>query len=215
MRSPDGHRSTRAASRSSRTTAPARPRAGKGRATVVALAIVGALVGLLGVSAKAVSPGLGFSPASLVPASGAWLGAWVKAPSSGSLSAQEQAMLDREASIGRKFAIGHSWIPWGSGLGGLPAWHISQGRIPMISFGHGGTTREAADGRHDDYFRSIARSVASLHSPVLLRYYWEMDGNKHSASVGSGADFIAAWRHVHDLFTAEGVPAAWVWGAER
>jgi beta-mannanase len=53
---------------------------------------------------------------------------------------------------------------------------------------------------------------------VLLRFAQEMNGNWYPWSTGSGgalkrpALFVAAWRHVHDVFTAAGATNVhWVW----
>ena len=53
-------------------------------------------------------------------------------------------------------------------------------------------------------------AVAALGRPVLLRYGWGMDGAGPTAT-RSGAAYVAAWRHVHDLFAAQGVRGFWVW----
>jgi mannan endo-1,4-beta-mannosidase len=76
--------------------------------------------------------------------------------------------------------------------------------------------RSIADGAHDAYIRSWARGLASYGKPVRLRFAQEMNGNWYPWSVGSygnrGAEFVAAWRHVHDLFRAAGATnVLWVW----
>src|SRR5204863_5267335 len=46
----------------------------------------------------------------------------------------------------------------------------------------------------------------------FLRFFHEFDGDYRRPVVHSAADFIAAWRHVHDVFVAEGATnVAWVW----
>ena len=67
-------------------------------------------------------------------------------------------------------------MPWGAGLGEVPAANVAAGRTPMISFGRAGSPRAVAAGRHDRYLAALARSVAALGRPVLLRYAWGMDG---------------------------------------
>jgi mannan endo-1,4-beta-mannosidase len=63
-----------------------------------------------------------------------------------------------------------------------------------------------AGGQHDDYVRQWARAAASSGVTVLLRFAPEMNGNWRPWSVGdSAADFVAAWRHLHDVFAREGV----------
>jgi parallel beta-helix repeat protein len=47
---------------------------------------------------------------------------------------------------------------------------------------------------------------------VLLRYAWAMDtASQRTTTRSRGAAYVAAWRHVHDLFAAQGVRAFWVW----
>jgi parallel beta-helix repeat protein len=171
-------------------------------ATAVALALV--LLGGLTLSAKALDP----TPAATFPP--ALLGSGSQ---TGTTEAQMAASGRLEAAIGRKLNIGHSFVSWGAELGDLPAANLAAGRTPMISFGRGASSRAVAAGRDDTYLRSLARSVARLGQPVLLRYAWGMDGwaRRDSTGSGSGSAFVAAWRHVHDLFAAQGVQAFWVW----
>jgi parallel beta-helix repeat protein len=124
---------------------------------------------------------------------------------------QEAATGALEAAIGRKLAIGHSFVRWGEGLGSMPADDLENQRIPLISFGAGGSWGDVAAGRHDAYLRSLAKSIGALGHPVMLRYAWDMDRSGRRGSARSGAAFVAAWRHVHELFGAAGVSAAWVW----
>jgi hypothetical protein len=161
-----------------------------------------ALLGGLTLSARALDRA---GPPTSAPA---LLGAGSRAATT---AAQQAADGRLEAAIGRKLSIGHSFVPWGAALGDLPAANLAAGRTPMISFGRGASSRAVAAGRHDAYLRSLARSVAGLGQPVLLRYAWGMDGWARRADAGSGPAFVAAWRHVHDLFAAQGVQAFWVW----
>jgi hypothetical protein len=51
-----------------------------------------------------------------------------------------------------------------------------------------------------------------MGTPVFIRWFWEMDGNKKSAFVASPASYQKAWRHIHDIFVAAGATnAVWVW----
>jgi hypothetical protein len=172
------------------------------RRPATAVALVLTLLGGLTLSAKALDRA---GPPTSDPA---LLGAGSRAATT---AAQQAADGRLEAAIGRKLSIGHSFVPWGAALGDLPAANLAAGRTPMISFGRGASSRAVAAGRHDAYLRSLARSVAGLGQPVLLRYAWGMDGWAGRADAGSGPAFVAAWRHVHDLFAAQGVQAFWVW----
>jgi hypothetical protein len=176
------------------------------RSRVLAIGgVVLALVGALALSARALVPAA--SDQARPPV---LLGAYADGGEA-SAASQQAATRRLEAAIGRKLAIGHSLVPWGAGLGSLPAWNVAEGRTPMISFGNGASPRAVAAGRYDTYLTSLARSVAALGRPVLLRYASDMDRSRWAGSAQSTTSFVAAWRHVHDLFGAQAVPASWVW----
>ncbi|MEX5299168.1 glycosyl hydrolase [Kocuria sp. CPCC 205292] len=86
----------------------------------------------------------------------------------------------------------------------------------------GGTDQPAhsldaiASGAHDAHITDWATRLADWGSPVMLRFGHEMNGNWYPWSEGvngNGAgDYVAAWRHVHDIFTAAGADnVRWVW----
>jgi beta-mannanase len=175
--------------------------------SVTALLLLAGLVGALTVSARAFPPSSPQRQAPLTP-SAAWLGAWVQ-PASFSRQVQQAAVLELERQIGRRLAIDHTYVPWGTGLGWRPAWDVSLGRIPIITFGNGGNTSEIAQGRHDVYLRQLSEAVRELGKPVFLRYAHRMDLPSASSWVGDPASYVAAWRHVHEIFS--GLPVSWVW----
>jgi hypothetical protein len=75
---------------------------------------------------------------------------------------------------------------------------------------------DVANGDYDSYIREYAEDAASWGHPFFLRFDWEMNGNWFPWSVGangnSAADYVAAWRHVHNIFTSVGATnATWVW----
>lgn len=77
----------------------------------------------------------------------------------------------------------------------------------------------------DQFVTQFARSAKAWGHPFLLRFNWEMNGwwqfpwasavnpSTHLAINGNTpADYVAAWKHVHDIFVREGaVNANWVW----
>jgi hypothetical protein len=103
------------------------------------------------------------------------------------------------------------------------------GAIPMLSWssaaiGAGVDPEQQPDfqladvtsGRYDDYIRSFATAARDWGHPFFLRFDWEMNGNWFPWNVlingNSPADFVPAWRHVHDIFTSVGATnATWVW----
>jgi beta-mannanase len=177
----------------------------------VVIGMVAALPAVLALSAKAFSP----TPAGSTDAQGgvgAMLGAYVRSTASNSRADQQAAFTAFERDAGRKLAIDHFYLPWGNGPSGLEAraaWDLANGRVPMVTFGTGGDTVQVARGDQDGYLASLAAAVRSLGKPVLLRYAPTPDTAGSASWVHSGSDYVAAWRHVRQVFA--GVPAAWVW----
>jgi len=74
-----------------------------------------------------------------------------------------------------------------------------------------------ANGAHDAYIRQWALDAKSWGHPFFLRFDWEMNGNwqfswSEQLNGNQAGDYIAAWRHVHDIFTQNGVTnVTWVW----
>jgi hypothetical protein len=73
-----------------------------------------------------------------------------------------------------------------------------------------------AAGAYDTYIRGWASAAASWGHPFFLRFNWEMNGNWFPWGAGangnSAEDYIAAWRHVHDIFASAGATnVTWVW----
>ena len=71
-------------------------------------------------------------------------------------------------------------------------------------------------GDHDAYIRRWAREAKAWGHPFFLRFNWEMNGNwfpwSENRNGNSSGEYVAAWRHVRDIFRAEGVTnAKWVW----
>ncbi|MET3809925.1 glycosyl hydrolase [Arthrobacter sp. UYEF3] len=94
-----------------------------------------------------------------------------------------------------------TWEPWAWGGGtNQPAYALD--RITAGSF--------------DPYLRQWGESLAAWGHPVMLRFGHEMNGNWYPWSEGingNGAgDYVAAWRHVHDVVTATGASnVTWLW----
>ena len=73
-----------------------------------------------------------------------------------------------------------------------------------------------ANGSHDEYIRQFADDAAAWGKPFYLRFAHEMNGNWYPWGQGvngnTPAEYVQAWRHVHDLFVKEGATnAIWVW----
>lgn len=145
----------------------------------------------------------------LAPNEGVLFGAHVQAPPGAD---PFQVVADLEAKLGRRLAIEHSYRPWDTPFpDGREQRNVAEGRIPLISWGKT-STNEINAGQHDDLIRGRARGVRALGQPVLLRWFWEMGGNRNTAHAGSPNEYVAAWRRLRRLFADEGATnAAWVW----
>lgn len=160
----------------------------------------------------------------LVPAHGALLGAFVSTSGTGWAPADVAA---RETELGRRFAIDHRFQNWTVGFP-TPAdsWDADAGRIPMVTWQPDTTSIAAiAAGRDDAVVRARAAAVRDYGRPMFLRFAHEMNADwypwsgtriRASGDADPGATYVAAWRHVHDLFVAAGATnAVWVWSPNR
>jgi hypothetical protein len=94
-------------------------------------------------------------------------------------------------------------------------------RHHVISFfdwaNRGISDADVAAGEWDAYIRSWATAAKAWNHPFFLRFDWEMNAPWFSWGVGgangtTAAEFVAAWRHVHDIFTSVGATKVrWVW----
>ncbi len=94
-----------------------------------------------------------------------------------------------------------TWEPWTWG-GGVSQPAYSLDRI--------------AAGDFDPYLRQWGQSLANWGHPVMLRFGHEMNGDwypwSEQVNGNSPGDYVAAWRHVHDVVTAAGASnITWVW----
>jgi beta-mannanase len=167
----------------------------------VALTAVCILVG--GVTASSATAAL--SP-KLVPLHGALLG--VMAPD----------VPQFEELIGHDVKIEHSFYTWTTEFpSDHELWTVANGRIPMITWEPTDTRLAGiANGRWDEVIRARAEAARAFGLPFFLRFAHEMNGNWYPWSgYYNGRDprrYVAAWRHVHDLFSEAGATnVIWVW----
>jgi hypothetical protein len=147
------------------------------------------------------------------PAGGVLLGASIS-PDFRSLEAEKSAVADLEQSIGRGLDIHHNFYTWDEAFPtDVERADLAAGRIPMMSWnGKGVTTKAIANGRYDDLITRRANDVKALGQPVLIRWFWEMDGNKKADFAGTPEQYIAAWQHIVGIFRAQGADnVRWVW----
>lgn len=124
---------------------------------------------------------------------------------------------------GRRLRLLQWYSPWQDPTTGAPepfATHafekVREHRMtPFFSWSSRGISdAEIAAGRWDNYIRSWASAARAWGHPFFLRFDREMNGPWFNWGMADNtpADFVTAWQHVHDIFTAVGATnARWVW----
>jgi hypothetical protein len=161
--------------------------------------------------AIAVNPGPFAAGPVRPPATGAYVGAWIK-PESLTHVGRLAAVGDLEKDLGRRLAIVNTYRRFDQMVGtSSDREFLAQGATLMISWATG-DNRSIVDGEHDRLIHRQARAIRNVGAPVLLRLRWEMDRPNLRATMWSGADYIAAWKHVREIFREEGATnVSWVW----
>ena len=73
---------------------------------------------------------------------------------------------------------------------------------------------DIADGASDDYITEFATAVQTLNLPIAISLAHEMNGFWYpwGTKKTSPADFVRAWRHIHNIFLDVGATnVIWVW----
>lgn len=148
----------------------------------------------------------------LVPSCGDLFGAWVQPAAGYTASDEERAILSLERALGRRLAINNLYANWAAPLPlAVARWDLRNGTVPMISWGPARTS-VIASGASDAQIRARAEQLRSLRGPVMVRWFWEMDDAHNHPYAVSPTSFIAAWRHIHGIFTRAGATnVLWVW----
>ncbi|HEY1487426.1 MAG TPA: glycosyl hydrolase, partial [Micromonosporaceae bacterium] len=159
----------------------------------------------------AIDPGPYQSGPFKAPAKGAYVGAWIK-PEELTHVGRLAAVDDMETNLGRKLKIVNTYRRFEQ-MVGTPSdkEFLAQGSTLMVSWATG-DNRSIVDGAYDDLIRKQADAIRDLDRPVLLRMRWEMDRPNLRAEMWSGADYIAAWKYVRNIFREEKADnISWVW----
>ncbi|MFG2943796.1 glycoside hydrolase family 26 protein [Streptomyces adustus] len=89
------------------------------------------------------------------------------------------------------------------------------GQLPMLALVPSATSlTDIAAGEDDAYIRRLADQIASYDGPLALSFAGEMNGpwNSWGPKHTRPADFVAAWKRVHDVFAERHVTnVIWVW----
>ena len=125
-----------------------------------------------------------------------------------------QSLALRRKQLGREQRIVHRFYPW---AGYVPTSEPDVGRnsVLMVSW-HGAPWSQINNGSSDKNIASVARKLAGMKRPILLRWGWEMNGNwfewdgAHNGQ--NPAAYVSAWRRLHRIFREQGATnVAWVW----
>lgn len=176
-----------------------------------------------------------------IPAKGAYLGAatTMKFPEFEKLIQRPLAIRYLPFTDNINFSTGNEESD--TTLGALLRANSDHDLFPMVSFYHTNRTLSEIltntinnkDNRFnsktlpDDFARNWARGLKAYGKPIFFRWNSEMNGNwvtyctdgkspnsfdKDSGVKQKPGDYIAAWRHVHDIFAQEGATnVSWVW----
>jgi beta-mannanase len=146
-----------------------------------------------------------------VPKTGALLGTTIGPPDF------HPNLQDLEQAVGRKFAIVQRYYGWTEQFPNQAEKDdLSAGRVPMIGWVSAPLDR-ILSGQDDAMIRDRADGLKALGHQVFLRWGYEMNGTwfpwAGPQNMPNGPQkFVSAWRHIHDIFTAQGAKnVVWVW----
>ena len=119
------------------------------------------------------------------------------------------------AAIGRPVNLAMYYSGWGESFRAAFAQTArAHGAEVMINVAPAGSLASIAAGNGDGYLRRLAAQIKAFGHPVVLCFGHEANGDwypygyKHQPA----AEFIAAYRHVHDVITAAGASdITWLW----
>ncbi|MDG4798524.1 glycoside hydrolase [Micromonospora sp. WMMD1082] len=172
-------------------------------------------------TAPADPAGCGKVSAKLVPSCGAWWGMYT--PSSAATGWDHgKVFADVEKQVGRTFDIVHRYHDFSNAgsNGAFPDAYQQQqmreGRLlffawesRIFSSGTVLSWKDVYSGGHDATIDAVAGRIRAIGQPVFMGFDHEPEDEP---AKGSDADFVRAWRYVHDRFAAAGAGnAVWVW----
>jgi endoglucanase len=154
------------------------------------------------------------TPSAKPPAQGALFGAFVGVGTESPTDfTAEEAILGREWAIDNRFYSYEDWI------NDRTKWDIAQHKIPLVTWEPHEKLDEIIAGKHDEMLHTRAAGAKALGAEIYLRWGHEMNGNwypwsgaQNGGATGGAEKYIAAYRHVHDLFVKDGATnVIWVW----
>lgn len=150
--------------------------------------------------------------AKLVPSCGVLLG--VSTEKVGTQT-WDQSVTEHEVEIGREVDILHNYHLWNTAFpDAAEAARVADGQKLLVSWignrqdGSRVSWASIASGAEDSVIDAEARNIAAAGVPVFVNFQ-----NEPESSIGlsgTAAEYVAAWRHIHDRFAAVGTTNA-VW----
>lgn len=118
--------------------------------------------------------------------------------------------------IGTKPNLIGQYVGWGTSFDTVAASNAwSYGAMDFVVWEPWSTTMaKIASGASDTYLNSYANAIRSLNVPVAISFGHEFNGNWYpwGTTGTTAADFVAAWKHIHDVFAAAGATnVIWIW----
>ena len=176
-------------------------------AAIIAVAAITVGVSLYNKSADPTGP----LPVHLPPSSASYLGVYAKGVPA---SYAEVAAFTKATGARPDVVMYYSgwFVPFPAGFATTVA---KNGAVPLVQMDPDGIKiSQIASGRYDGYLSSYAEDVRAYGHPVILSFGHEMNGDWSSWGYRhtSPALFVAAWRHIVNLFRALGARnVTWLW----
>jgi hypothetical protein len=148
----------------------------------------------------------------LVPASGAYLGAYVQ-PAADTAPAQVAAFQAFQRRIGRPLDLVHVYHPWNQPFPSqADRQFVDNGKVLLLTWGGTPDTKKIIAGQFDQMIMARAEAIKGLHRPILMEFRHEMDRPNLQWAVHGPADYIRAWDHIRAIFARAGATnVSWVW----
>jgi hypothetical protein len=147
----------------------------------------------------------------LVPPSGVTFGSYIGGTTIANL----------ETLLGRKVVVHHDFYGWSDDYGSRIGQDFTAGRVPLVTWeawdnnNVGTSLDQIAAGTLDTVIHRNALAVKAFGKPFFLRWGHEMNGNwypwsgaMNGSNAAGVAKYIAAFRHIHDIFKADGATNA-------
>ncbi len=128
---------------------------------------------------------------------------------------ESQSLALRKQQLGRGLSILHEYYGWRQPMPRTQPKVLPSGATLLISW-DGVKYNQILNGSQDTLITQAAKNLKAYHKPVFLRWAWEMNGSWYDwggpKNGNSPQQFIAAWRHIHDIFEKQKADnVAFVW----